>query len=56
MDKKTVDAIWKFRIDSDFFGGDVLDFRTQNELNRRLGELILEYDMQYRKAYELLNN
>jgi carboxyl-terminal processing protease len=56
MDEKTVDAVYKFRVDSGFYAGDVLDFTTQNELNNRLGELILEYDMQYRKAHELLKN
>jgi carboxyl-terminal processing protease len=54
MDQKMVDAVWEFRVDSGFYQGGVLDFTTQNELNRRFDELIKEYDGQYQKAFETL--
>lgn len=55
MDKKTFDAVWKFRVDCKLYPGGVLDFTTQQALNDKLDELILKIDKQYVKALEILN-
>jgi carboxyl-terminal processing protease len=55
LDEKTFRAVTKFRTDSGLYPGGVLDFTTQDALNRKLDELIQEIDKQYVKAVEILN-
>ena len=55
LDRKTYDAIWKFRVDSGLWAGGVLDFTTQKKLNEALDGLIMKIDKQYAKAVEVLN-
>ncbi|MCR4434842.1 MAG: S41 family peptidase [Clostridiales bacterium] len=55
LDAKTFKAIEEFQRDRGLYPYGVLDYATQNELNNRLGELILKIDRQYAKAVEYLN-
>jgi carboxyl-terminal processing protease len=55
LDKKTFDAIWKFRVDNKLYPGGVLDFTTQDKLNSRLDDMLFELDKQYAKAVEYLS-
>jgi carboxyl-terminal processing protease len=54
LDKKTYDAVWKFRTDNGLYPGGVLDFTTQKLLNQKLEEKIMELDKQYKAAVEVL--
>jgi len=55
LDKKTFNAIWKFRADSKLYPGGTLDFSTQGMLNDKLDEAVMKLDKQYAKAVEVLN-
>jgi len=55
LDEKTFRAVSKFRTDNGLYPGGVLDFTTQEALNKKLDELIQEIDKQYMKAVEVLN-
>jgi carboxyl-terminal processing protease len=55
LDKKTFDAIWKFRVDNKLYPGGVLDFTTQDKLNSKLHDMLFELDKQYAKAVEYLS-
>jgi carboxyl-terminal processing protease len=55
LDKKTFDAIWKFRVDNKLYPGGVLDFTTQGKLNSKLDDMLFELDKQYAKAVECLS-
>ncbi|WP_418790089.1 S41 family peptidase [Phosphitispora sp. TUW77] len=56
FDEKTFRAVSTFQKDKGLYSYGVLDFTTQNALNRELERLILETDKQYAKALELLEN
>jgi len=56
FDEKTLRAVNKFQKDMGLFPYGVLDFTTQNALNRELKRLIKETDKQYAKAVELLDS
>lgn len=54
LDEKTFKAVWKFRTDKGLYPGGVLDFTTQDYLNKELDNIIMTYDKQYAKAIEIL--
>ncbi|HOJ09875.1 MAG TPA: S41 family peptidase [Clostridiales bacterium] len=54
LDKKTYDAISKFRTDKGLYPGGVLDFTTQKALNTELERIYNTSDKQYSKAIEIL--
>lgn len=55
IDENTFKAIAKFQKDRGIYPYGVLDLTTQKALNERLHKLVLEYDKQYTKAVEILN-
>lgn len=56
LDERTFDAMHQFQADSELFPYGVIDFATQDALNRKLEELRLQYDTQLVKGIEILNS
>ncbi len=56
LDLRTKRAIEKFKEDNQLKSDGLLDIVTQDALNRKLEQLILEVDRQYAKAVEILKN
>jgi len=56
FDSQTADAVREFQKDNGFYSYGVLDFSTQEALNEKLENLVLEYDKQMAKAIELLKD
>ncbi|OPZ85100.1 MAG: putative CtpA-like serine protease [Firmicutes bacterium ADurb.Bin419] len=56
LDEQTSSAIRKFQKDNGLYAYGVLDFATQQALNDTLEKLILQYDKQRAKAFELLED
>ncbi|AEV67339.1 S41 family peptidase [Acetivibrio clariflavus] len=54
FDKESAAAVYEFQKDNGFYPYGVLDFATQQALNDKLENLILECDKQMAKALELL--
>ena len=55
MDEKTASAVKAFQKDAGLFSYGVLDYSTQDALNKSLLELITKYDKQYAEAVKILN-
>ncbi|MEN8906287.1 MAG: S41 family peptidase [Clostridiales bacterium] len=54
LDKKTFNSIKQFQRDNGLYGYGVLDFSTQEIFNKKLDNILVNYDNQLMKAIELL--
>jgi len=55
MDEKTFEAVKQFQEDKGLYSYGVLDFTTQQTLNKMYEELLIKYDGQYAWAVKLVN-
>ncbi len=55
LDQTTLNQLTQFQKDNGLYPYGVLDFTTQNYLNQKLYKLLLDTDLQYKKAVEVLD-
>lgn len=55
FDRDTMEAVKRFQKDSKLFSYGILDFTTQQALNDKLDNLVMEADKQYTEAVKVLN-
>lgn len=56
LDEKTFSSIAKFQKDNGLFPYGVLDYATQDVLNRKLDEQLMKLDLQYAEAVKVLSS